>query len=42
MNSVENRVIRGFNPDPSIVRTGENLYIAARTFVSGVHGLASL
>ena len=29
---IENPVIRGFNPDPSIIRVGDDYYIAASTF----------
>jgi xylan 1,4-beta-xylosidase len=32
MKSVENPVLRGFNPDPSIVRVGDDYYIATSTF----------
>jgi len=32
MPTIENPVIRGFNPDPSIVRVGEDYYIANSTF----------
>lgn len=32
MNRVENPVLRGFNPDPSIVRVGSDYYIATSTF----------
>src|SRR6188768_659842 len=31
-NSVANPILRGFNPDPSIVRVGEDYYIATSTF----------
>jgi xylan 1,4-beta-xylosidase len=29
---IQNPVLRGFNPDPSIVRVGEDYYIATSTF----------
>jgi len=32
MYSVENPVLKGFNPDPSIVRVGKDYYIATSTF----------
>jgi xylan 1,4-beta-xylosidase len=32
MTSIRNPVLRGFNPDPSIVRVGEDVYIATSTF----------
>lgn len=32
MTSLANPVLRGFNPDPSIVRVGEDFYIATSTF----------
>lgn len=32
MNSLTNPVLRGFNPDPSIVRVGKDFYIATSTF----------
>ncbi len=32
MPAIENPVLRGFNPDPSIVRVGEDYYIATSTF----------
>ncbi|WP_438482336.1 glycoside hydrolase family 43 protein [Oleiharenicola lentus] len=32
MHQIENPVIRGFNPDPSIVRVGDDYYIANSTF----------
>src|SRR5689334_14448938 len=32
MNLVHNPVLRGFNPDPSILRVGEDYYIATSTF----------
>src|SRR6188768_3387701 len=31
-NSVANPILRGFNPDPSIVRVGDDYYIATSTF----------
>ncbi len=30
--SIENPILRGFNPDPSILRVGEDYYIATSTF----------
>ena len=32
MNIIKNPVIKGFNPDPSIVRVNEDYYIATSTF----------
>ncbi len=32
MEKIHNPVLRGFNPDPSILRVGENYYIATSTF----------
>ena len=32
MNMISNPVLRGFNPDPSIVRVGDDFYIATSTF----------
>lgn len=32
MNTLQNPILRGFNPDPSIVRVGEDYYIATSTF----------
>ncbi|RKF15566.1 glycoside hydrolase family 43 protein [Alginatibacterium sediminis] len=32
MNTIENPIIPGFNPDPSIVRVGDDYYIATSTF----------
>ena len=32
MTEIHNPVLRGFNPDPSIVRVGEDYYIATSTF----------
>lgn len=32
MSSVENPVLRGFHPDPSILRVGDDYYIATSTF----------
>ena len=29
---IVNPILRGFNPDPSIVRVGEDYYIATSTF----------
>ncbi len=29
---ITNPILRGFNPDPSIVRMGEEYYIATSTF----------
>ena len=31
-NIIKNPILRGFNPDPSIIRVGENYYIATSTF----------
>ena len=31
-NAVSNPILRGFNPDPSIVRVGDDYYIATSTF----------
>ncbi|HEX5182051.1 MAG TPA: glycoside hydrolase family 43 protein [Allosphingosinicella sp.] len=31
-NPIRNPILRGFNPDPSIVRVGEDFYIATSTF----------
>lgn len=31
-NSIQNPILRGFNPDPSILRVGEDYYIATSTF----------
>lgn len=31
-NKIENPILRGFHPDPSIVRVGEDYYIATSTF----------
>ncbi len=30
---IRNPILRGFNPDPSITRVGEDYYIATSTFV---------
>ena len=30
---IRNPVLRGFNPDPSITRVGEDYYLATSTFV---------
>src|SRR4051794_16101509 len=30
--TIHNPILRGFNPDPSIVRVGDNYYIATSTF----------
>ncbi|GAL35197.1 beta-xylosidase [Vibrio maritimus] len=30
--TIQNPVLRGFNPDPSIVRVGDDYYIATSTF----------
>jgi len=32
MNTIHNPILRGFNPDPSIVRVGDDFYIATSTF----------
>ncbi|MEC3949144.1 glycoside hydrolase family 43 protein [Sphingobium sp. HWE2-09] len=32
MNDISNPILRGFNPDPSIVRVGDDFYIATSTF----------
>lgn len=32
MNDISNPVLRGFNPDPSIVRVGDDFFIATSTF----------
>lgn len=32
MKSISNPVLRGFNPDPSIIRVGDDYYIATSTF----------
>ncbi|WP_018750199.1 glycoside hydrolase family 43 protein [Paenibacillus sanguinis] len=32
MNTIVNPILRGFNPDPSIIRVGEDYYIATSTF----------
>ncbi|KWX86298.1 beta-xylosidase [Paenibacillus riograndensis] len=32
MNFISNPVLRGFNPDPSIIRVGDDYYIATSTF----------
>lgn len=32
MNIVQNPILRGFNPDPSIIRVGDDFYIATSTF----------
>ena len=32
MATISNPILRGFNPDPSIVRVGEDYYIATSTF----------
>lgn len=32
MSKIENPILRGFNPDPSIIRIGEDYYIATSTF----------
>ena len=31
-NTIQNPILRGFNPDPSIVRVGDDYYIATSTF----------
>ena len=32
MNAIRNPILPGFNPDPSIVRVGDDYYIATSTF----------
>ncbi len=32
MNLIQNPILRGFNPDPSIIRVGDDYYIATSTF----------
>lgn len=32
MNDMVNPILRGFNPDPSIVRVGDDYFIATSTF----------
>lgn len=32
MNTIQNPIIKGFNPDPSIVKVGDDYYIATSTF----------
>lgn len=32
MNLIKNPILKGFNPDPSIIRVGEDYYIATSTF----------
>ena len=32
MAQIQNPILKGFNPDPSIVRVGEEYYIAVSTF----------
>jgi xylan 1,4-beta-xylosidase len=32
MRTIENPILRGFNPDPSIVRVGDDYYVATSTF----------
>jgi len=32
MQTIQNPIIKGFNPDPSIIRVGEDYYIATSTF----------
>lgn len=32
MTMIQNPVLRGFHPDPSIIRVGEDYYIAVSTF----------
>jgi len=32
MNSIQNPILRGFNPDPSFLRVGDDYYIATSTF----------
>ena len=37
MNLIKNPILRGFNPDPSIIRVGEDYYIATSTFEWGAN-----
>ncbi len=30
--TIQNPILRGFHPDPSIIRVGEDYYIATSTF----------
>jgi xylan 1,4-beta-xylosidase len=30
--TIRNPILRGFNPDPSIVRVGDDYYVATSTF----------
>ena len=32
MTTIHNPILKGFNPDPSILRVGEDYYIATSTF----------
>ena len=32
MAIIQNPILRGFNPDPSIVRAGDDFFIAVSTF----------
>lgn len=32
MKRIKNPILRGFNPDPSILRVGDDYYIATSTF----------
>lgn len=32
MTKIQNPILRGFNPDPSILRVGNDYYIATSTF----------
>lgn len=32
MNTISNPILKGFNPDPSIIRVGDDYYIATSTF----------
>lgn len=32
MDKIKNPILKGFNPDPSICRCGEDYYIATSTF----------
>ena len=32
MSTITNPILKGFNPDPSIIRVGEDYYIATSTF----------
>lgn len=32
MKTITNPILKGFNPDPSIIRVGDDYYIATSTF----------